>query len=277
MTGMGDDGAEAMARLHALGGRTIAEAEETAVVWGMPGELVEGRWRRLDAAAAANRASNCSNWCHCMPLIRKHVDKPASGRARPGAGRFARRARQPTSAGLRRAPPRTSPRRCHALAQALAHESDPRVREAIFTGLARIATAESALAVAALSAVGRREPAHRRARRPARDAGGREPSSAATARRPRCRRAPAGLRSRPRTCRDAGRHAGCARCSKPNLRPTSARRRWRCWPRSADARRCRPLRAAPRAFPTTPSSPSHQGGRRPHPRRIRRRPVAESA
>ncbi len=39
MTGMGSDGAEAMALLHAQGGRTIAEAEETAVVWGMPGEL----------------------------------------------------------------------------------------------------------------------------------------------------------------------------------------------------------------------------------------------
>ncbi|SDB73099.1 chemotaxis-specific protein-glutamate methyltransferase CheB [Belnapia rosea] len=41
MTGMGNDGAEAMALLHAEGGRTIAEAEETAVVWGMPGELVK--------------------------------------------------------------------------------------------------------------------------------------------------------------------------------------------------------------------------------------------
>ncbi|MEI9994686.1 MAG: chemotaxis-specific protein-glutamate methyltransferase CheB [Rhizomicrobium sp.] len=41
MTGMGNDGAAAMARLRALGGRTIAEAEETAVVWGMPGELVK--------------------------------------------------------------------------------------------------------------------------------------------------------------------------------------------------------------------------------------------
>jgi two-component system chemotaxis response regulator CheB len=40
MTGMGDDGAAAMTRLHAAGGRTIAEAEETAVIWGMPGELV---------------------------------------------------------------------------------------------------------------------------------------------------------------------------------------------------------------------------------------------
>jgi two-component system chemotaxis response regulator CheB len=40
MTGMGNDGAAAMARLRAQGGRTIAESEETAVVWGMPGELV---------------------------------------------------------------------------------------------------------------------------------------------------------------------------------------------------------------------------------------------
>jgi two-component system chemotaxis response regulator CheB len=40
MTGMGDDGAAALAFLRAQGGATIAEAEETAVVWGMPGELV---------------------------------------------------------------------------------------------------------------------------------------------------------------------------------------------------------------------------------------------
>ena len=40
MTGMGNDGAAAMTRLRAEGGRTIAEAEETAAIWGMPGELV---------------------------------------------------------------------------------------------------------------------------------------------------------------------------------------------------------------------------------------------
>lgn len=40
MTGMGSDGAQAMTQLHAAGGATIAEAEDTAVVWGMPGELV---------------------------------------------------------------------------------------------------------------------------------------------------------------------------------------------------------------------------------------------
>ncbi len=41
MTGMGNDGAQAMTDLRRAGGRTIAEAEETAVVWGMPGELAK--------------------------------------------------------------------------------------------------------------------------------------------------------------------------------------------------------------------------------------------
>ncbi|KAA2236278.1 chemotaxis-specific protein-glutamate methyltransferase CheB [Salinarimonas soli] len=45
MTGMGYDGAPAMAEMRAQGGRTIAESAETAVVWGMPGELA-----RLDGA-----------------------------------------------------------------------------------------------------------------------------------------------------------------------------------------------------------------------------------
>ncbi len=41
MTGMGDDGAGAMTRMRSEGGYTIAEAESTAIVWGMPGELVK--------------------------------------------------------------------------------------------------------------------------------------------------------------------------------------------------------------------------------------------
>jgi two-component system chemotaxis response regulator CheB len=52
MTGMGNDGAASMADLRTAGGHTIAEAEETAVVWGMPGELVQvngaSEVRRLD-------------------------------------------------------------------------------------------------------------------------------------------------------------------------------------------------------------------------------------
>lgn len=40
LTGMGVDGAEEMAKLRAQGGRTIAEAETTAVVFGMPADLI---------------------------------------------------------------------------------------------------------------------------------------------------------------------------------------------------------------------------------------------
>jgi two-component system chemotaxis response regulator CheB len=43
LTGMGNDGASAMARLHAAGGKTIAESADTAIVFGMPQELIERR------------------------------------------------------------------------------------------------------------------------------------------------------------------------------------------------------------------------------------------
>ncbi len=41
LTGMGYDGAKAMTTLHQRGGRTIAESKDTAVVFGMPMELIE--------------------------------------------------------------------------------------------------------------------------------------------------------------------------------------------------------------------------------------------
>jgi two-component system chemotaxis response regulator CheB len=40
LTGMGNDGAESMAELRRKEGRTIAESEETAIVFGMPHELI---------------------------------------------------------------------------------------------------------------------------------------------------------------------------------------------------------------------------------------------
>ena len=62
LTGMGNDGAEAMAALQAAGGRTIAEAESTAVVFGMPGDLV----RRGGATAVLpieRVAERLVEWC----------------------------------------------------------------------------------------------------------------------------------------------------------------------------------------------------------------------
>ena len=41
MTGIGDDGADAMVKVRTAGGHTIAESEETAVVFGMPREAAE--------------------------------------------------------------------------------------------------------------------------------------------------------------------------------------------------------------------------------------------
>ncbi|MGB9802680.1 protein-glutamate methylesterase/protein-glutamine glutaminase [Desulfofundulus sp.] len=41
LTGMGDDGADAMVEIARCGGYTIAESEETAIVYGMPREAIE--------------------------------------------------------------------------------------------------------------------------------------------------------------------------------------------------------------------------------------------
>lgn len=41
MTGMGNDGADSMLEIHRAGGITIAESEESAIVFGMPGEAIK--------------------------------------------------------------------------------------------------------------------------------------------------------------------------------------------------------------------------------------------
>ena len=56
MTGMGDDGARGMAEMKQAGAQTIAQDEETCVVYGMPCEAVEARRRREGVAARAHRA-----------------------------------------------------------------------------------------------------------------------------------------------------------------------------------------------------------------------------
>jgi len=41
LTGMGDDGAQGMKEMHDAGAHTIAQDEQTSVVWGMPGQAVK--------------------------------------------------------------------------------------------------------------------------------------------------------------------------------------------------------------------------------------------
>jgi two-component system chemotaxis response regulator CheB len=40
LTGMGDDGAQALAGIRQAGGRTIAESESSAIIFGMPREAI---------------------------------------------------------------------------------------------------------------------------------------------------------------------------------------------------------------------------------------------
>lgn len=63
LTGMGNDGAEAFARIYKAGGKTIAESEESAVVWGMPKELIEKRGATL-VLPAAKIAAQLQHWAH---------------------------------------------------------------------------------------------------------------------------------------------------------------------------------------------------------------------
>jgi two-component system chemotaxis response regulator CheB len=41
LTGMGNDGCDGFSEIRRRGGRTIAESEESAVVFGMPAELIK--------------------------------------------------------------------------------------------------------------------------------------------------------------------------------------------------------------------------------------------
>jgi two-component system chemotaxis response regulator CheB len=71
LTGMGDDGAAAMTELRQQGGRTLAESAESAVVFGMPAELI----RRGGAAEVAHLqeiAGVLKRWLphrHCDPAL----------------------------------------------------------------------------------------------------------------------------------------------------------------------------------------------------------------
>jgi two-component system chemotaxis response regulator CheB len=53
MTGMGDDGARGLLEMHQAGARTIAQDEESCVVFGMPKEAIKlGAVERVVALSA---------------------------------------------------------------------------------------------------------------------------------------------------------------------------------------------------------------------------------
>lgn len=61
LTGMGDDGSRGLARIREAGGRTIAESEETAIIYGMPRAAASAAERVLPLPRIADRlVSLCS-------------------------------------------------------------------------------------------------------------------------------------------------------------------------------------------------------------------------
>jgi two-component system, chemotaxis family, protein-glutamate methylesterase/glutaminase len=82
MTGMGEDGAQGLGQLKAAGGMTIAQNEESCVVYGMPKAAIERGYaiRVVALEALANTLQ-----AQCMPE-RKHADSADGGRA-AGAGK----------------------------------------------------------------------------------------------------------------------------------------------------------------------------------------------
>lgn len=66
LTGMGYDGAEAFAEIRRRGGRTIAESRDTAVVFGMPAELIE-RGGASIVLAADKIAAQIGLWAGRQP------------------------------------------------------------------------------------------------------------------------------------------------------------------------------------------------------------------
>jgi two-component system, chemotaxis family, protein-glutamate methylesterase/glutaminase len=76
MTGMGEDGAQGLGVLKAAGGMTIAQNEESCVVYGMPKAAIERGYavRVVALEALANTLQ-----AQCMPERRS--GDPAEGRA----------------------------------------------------------------------------------------------------------------------------------------------------------------------------------------------------
>jgi two-component system chemotaxis response regulator CheB len=85
MTGMGDDGAQGMGAVKAVGGMTIAQSEESCVVYGMPKAAIDRGFavrvvgldvlaNTLQAQCMTERKNGCGN-------------EPGEGGKAAGAGR----------------------------------------------------------------------------------------------------------------------------------------------------------------------------------------------
>jgi two-component system chemotaxis response regulator CheB len=84
MTGMGEDGAQGLGMVKAAGGMTIAQSEESCVVFGMPKAAIERGYalRVLPLDALANTLQ-----AQCMPDRKSSSDSEESGKT-AGVGKY---------------------------------------------------------------------------------------------------------------------------------------------------------------------------------------------
>jgi two-component system chemotaxis response regulator CheB len=73
LTGMGDDGADAMCELKRQGGRTIAQDEASSIIWGMPGELFKRGGANL-VLPSSRIAAQLDAWLTPRPPVREARD-----------------------------------------------------------------------------------------------------------------------------------------------------------------------------------------------------------
>ncbi|HXI14129.1 MAG TPA: chemotaxis-specific protein-glutamate methyltransferase CheB [Thermoanaerobaculia bacterium] len=72
LTGMGDDGADGIRLVKSQGGKTIAESEESAVIFGMPAEAI--RTGSVDEVLPlANIAEAIERLCFCSPPVEQSL------------------------------------------------------------------------------------------------------------------------------------------------------------------------------------------------------------
>jgi len=84
MTGMGEDGSQGLGLVKAAGGMTIAQSEESCVVYGMPRAAIEKGYaiRVVGLDAMANTLM-----AQCMPSRKSGVPEPGDGSKSAGAGK----------------------------------------------------------------------------------------------------------------------------------------------------------------------------------------------
>ena len=256
MTGMGNDGAEAMASLRAARRHDYCRGRGDRRRVGDARRAGPGGRRRLDRAPSQDCvpfAEDGAEPCRSFVSPPGRPAPPSPARDSAAVLRRARAAARTTSVGRRRARPRTLPGGVPALGDALGARDRARAFarpcSRAWPGSPRRRASRSfcrSCAPTTHSCARERSDALRAMKDVA------WPAHRGAAAGPRCRRADSRLRSGPRHAGRNGRAPCSATCSTRSRSRTSVPRPSRCSRRSADRRRCPLLARCAERFRATP-------------------------